>query len=305
MGKAYINIPKNSPFAYFFQIGKTYESTASSNLEGYFEFLCSLDIINILNISLEYNDYHIYEVEAHDCEKYEGNENFVASNKIKILREILFKDWPELLGERMKLESGVFQINNKNIEYHFNIEGLFIGQFTDGRETSYRKYDDKGKILEIYSFNSGKCFFEYDELGNIIKMFRVEKGNITEKAYYIYDDKKRLIEINYDGEPVIKNKYNELGNLVEQDLYGSHFYKNYNDLGQIVSIEDENGDIENFEYDKEGRLVYQDSHNSFCRITFDENGNIKSRIQERKMDIMAMEETIGKDKIRIETKIID
>ena len=201
------------------------------------------------------------------------------------------------------LSSYTTQINQKNDLTKENLKGnvksvrgfsFFAveesGEFSKGERGEinyfnyyYKKYDDKGYIIELNKFWSDgslkdKTTYEYDNKGNKIvsNMYNANIGHVVVfKSTHEYGDNGNEIKLNRykEGGGLYKNsyKYNNKGNIIEDNSFkadGSLSFKiiyKYDDKGNLTEEYPENGNEEEkttFKYD------YDKSNNWIERIEF-------------------------------------
>lgn len=141
--------------------------------------------------------------------------------------------------------------DNINVLYNYSDNGNLIEKNTENVCKQLFEYDNKGRIIRIFSPDIElDIIFNYDSNNRIIE--RIHNGDLT--IYEYYDNKFLKREIASYG---VIFEYSENGNLLKK-IYNNDRYKKYyyDDKWNIVKEEYSNGIIKNylFKYDSLGRV---------------------------------------------------
>nr|WP_265447236.1 RHS repeat domain-containing protein [Acetivibrio straminisolvens] len=184
--------------------------------------------------------------------------------------------------------------------------------------TIYKKYDDKGNLIEIispkpfsfktkYSYNEdnrlikitspggGEVAFEYDEKGNLLKRIIKTGSKSYSEWSYIYDRYGRMITstdaqnntkiFEYGEDDVIKP-------TLIKDAVGNIFKYQFDKTGRVAAITTSYGTVR-LKYDECDRITHiTDAEGNTTRLSYDKAGNMTGIIAPKQYEEKGKDGTI-------------
>ena len=202
----------------------------------------------------EYNEYGKPTLELSFFSNYSGVDSFVFE----------YDDNQNLLRNVHYTNGDVDDF----LYYTYDEEGRPISQERKAYGTNFFEYDDKGNMTKIFTHDKVLREYMYDEEGRVLSEIEGDSSKI-----YEYDSQGNCISIilSYGGvtSSAVANQYDENGNLIRQQVTQSNGYS--------YSFE--------YEYDKNGNKIKDASYYPAGRFEifyfiYDENGNMTEQRME-------------------------